>query len=163
MSALWRDDAAPRLVPMRAAQLDAVLAIERLAYAVPWTRGNFSDSLANGYLALCLQDARTAVIGYCVAMVAAGELHLLNLTVAPAAQGRGHGRWMLAELVARARDDGAAQLWLEVRVSNARARGLYRRFGLLEVGQRRAYYPPVPGSAARENAVVMSLRLDREP
>ena len=72
--------------------LDAVMRIENEAYPVPWTRGNFLDSLASGCLAQCLTDGHGLLLGYWVAMRGGDELHLLNLTVAPAAQRCGHGR-----------------------------------------------------------------------
>jgi ribosomal-protein-alanine N-acetyltransferase len=46
---------------------------------------------------------------------------------------------------------------LEVRVSNERAREVYRRYGFAEVGRRRAYYPVQQGP--REDAVLMSLNV----
>ena len=48
----------PSLRVMTVDQLDAVLAIEVQAYAFPWTRGNFIDSLAAGYLARALVGRR---------------------------------------------------------------------------------------------------------
>ena len=149
------------LAPMRAAHLDEVMAIERRAYDVPWTRGNFVDALAAGYLAERRLDERGALLGYFVAMDGADEMHLLNLTVAPEHQGRGHARAMLDALVARCRAARAPRLWLEVRAGNARARSLYARYGLVEVGCRRGYYP-ARGAAppfGREDAIVMSLDL----
>lgn len=164
MSAQWRAQwpEARRLEPMLGSHLDAVMAIEQVAYLTPWTRGNFVDSLASGYLSRCLFDEHAGMLGYWVAMQAAGEVHLLNLTVAPAQQGRGHARHMLDALVAGGRQDGMSRLWLEVRESNLRARSLYRRYGLVEVGRRKAYYPRAPGSLTepREDAVLMSLCLD---
>jgi len=156
MSALMRD-AAPRRAPMTPARLDAVVAIEQAVYAFPWSRGNFVDSLAAGYLAEVLVDARGELIGYYVAMGGVEEMHLLNVTVRPLLQGRGHGRAMLDALVAHSRARGARTLWLEVRESNLHARELYRRYGFAEVGIRRGYYPAPLG---REDAVVMSLTLD---
>ena len=150
---------ARRLAPMTMARLGAVMAIEQAAYALPWTRGNFVDSIAGGHLAQCLLDDDGVLLGYCVAMQAAGEVHLLNLTVAPAEPRRGHARFMLDALVTCCRESGATQLWLEVREGNGRARMLYRRYGLAEVGLRKAYYPAAPGSG-REDAVVMRLDLD---
>ena len=44
-------------------------------------------------------------------------------------------------------------LWLEVRVSNTRARAIYERYGFTAVGVRKGYYPAVRGT--REDAVVM--------
>ena len=61
---------------------------------------------------------------------------------------------MLDALVVRCRAAHTAQLWLEVRAGNARARSLYARYGLAAVGCRRGYYPAPSG---REDAIVMSL------
>lgn len=161
MSALPREagEGVPlRRVPMTVARLDEVLALEQEAYAFPWTRGNFVDSLVAGYRAELLVDAAGALVGYCVALPGVDEMHLLNVTVRPALQGRGHGRALLDALVDAARARGARHLWLEVRESNLRARQLYERYGFLRAGVRRGYYPAPLGR--REDAVVMSLSLD---
>lgn len=146
---------------MRASDLDAVLSVEAEAYAFPWTRGNFIDSLAAGYAIELLLDRSPALLGYYVAMSGPGEMHLLNLTVAPAHQGQGHARRLLAHLVGRCRAEGALALWLEVREGNQRARELYRRQGFVEEGVRRNYYPAPHGR--REDAVVMRLLLEPPP
>lgn len=148
-----------RLQPMTLAHLDAVMAIENAAYPFPWTRGNFIDSLASGYPARVLfdDDRRGQVIGYFVAMEGVEEMHLLNLTVAPEAQCRGHGQVLLDALVALCRECQALQLWLEVRQSNPRAHALYLRYGFGDIGVRRGYYPAADGQ--REDACVMSLDL----
>jgi [ribosomal protein S18]-alanine N-acetyltransferase len=56
-----------------------------------------------------------------------------------------------------ARGQGAQWLWLEVRVSNARALRIYECHGYRRVGERKGYYPAAHGR--REDAVVMSLKL----
>lgn len=145
------------LLPMRVAHLDAVMAIETAAYAFPWSRGNFVDSLAAGYHAEVLVDARGRMLGYFVAMAGVQEMHLLNITVAPAHEHCGHARFMLDRLVALCRQAGARQLWLEVRESNARARAIYLRRGFVPVGVRKGYYPAPQGR--REHALVMSLAI----
>jgi len=141
--------------PMAEARLDEVLAIEQVAYAHPWTRGNFADSLRAGYLAqlLCAGDH---LLGYFVAMKGVDEVHLLNITVAPAYQGQGWGRTMLDALVLWSRGQGAEWLWLEVRAGNARARHVYEAYGFGRVGERKRYYPAEGG---REDAIVMSYKL----
>jgi len=145
----------PQLRPMRWDDLDRVLVVERAAYDFPWTRGNFVDSLAAGYLAEMLVDHRLGLVGYLVAMAGVDEMHLLNLTVAPALQRRGHARRLLDVLEKRCRDQSLATLWLEVRASNQRARQIYARRGFAEVGQRPGYYPAA--KSTREDAIVMSL------
>jgi ribosomal-protein-alanine N-acetyltransferase len=141
--------------PMRVADLGAVMALEVQAYSHPWSQGNFVDSLAAGHLAEVLVGA--SLIGYFVAMEGVEELHLLNVTVAPAAQGRGHGSALLDAVLAHARSRGLPTVWLEVRESNRRARALYARLGFDEVGLRRGYYPALRG---REDAVVMRRGLE---
>ena len=158
MSALWKGDPAPALAPMTVAQVDAVMAIEVAAYAFPWSRGNFIDSLAAGYPARVLSGARGELLGYFVAMAGVDEMHLLNITVAPAVQGRGHARLLIDALTALCREQHARALWLEVRASNARARAMYERLGFTQVGVRKGYYPAPFGR--REDAIVMSLKFD---
>ncbi|RZJ11856.1 MAG: ribosomal-protein-alanine N-acetyltransferase [Rubrivivax sp.] len=140
---------------MRLPDLTEVMAIERHAYPVPWTHGNFVDSLAAGYPAEVLRGPRAELLGYWVAMPGVDELHLLNITVAPSWQRRGLAVLMLERLVDACRQRRLPQLWLEVRVSNERAREVYRRFGFVEVGQRPGYYPVPKGQ--REDAALMSL------
>jgi len=137
---------------MTVADIDQVMAVELQAYPFPWSRAHFTDSLAAGYLAQ-MRQAGPELIGYYVAMPGVDELHLLNLTVAPAHQGHGHARALLAHLAQAAQSLKAAQIWLEVRESNTRARMLYERWGFEAVGLRKAYYPAAHGQ--REHAVVM--------
>jgi ribosomal-protein-alanine N-acetyltransferase len=142
---------------MTAAHIDAVSMMENSIYPFPWTRGNFIDSLVSEYPAQVLVDESDGqrVIGYFVAMDGVEEMHLLNITVAPQAEHRGHGRGMLDVVVSLCRERRATRLWLEVRQSNLRARALYRRYGFVETGVRRGYYPAPEGR--REDACVMTL------
>lgn len=150
-----------RLSSMQVDDLPTVLAIEQAAYDFPWTRGNFIDSLHAGYACWLLRNGRQQVLGYAVSMAGVDEVHLLNLTVAPAEQGQGHARWLLDALVDHCRQQPAAMLWLEVRTGNMRARELYRRYGFSEIGIRRNYYPAPKGR--REDALVMSLATGAPP
>ena len=143
--------------PMREEDLDWVSAREAELHAHPWSRGNFADSLAAGYLAWVRHDARQQLLAYCVAQPGFEETHLLNLTVAPAWQRRGHGRALLLALADWARARGDRTLWLEVRQSNAAGRALYSATGFTEAGLRRGYYPAA--HQQREDAVVMRLAL----
>lgn len=145
-----------RFVPLTPARLDALLVLEQQAYSHPWTRGNFLDALRAGYLCQLLLRG-DELLGYFVAMQGVDETHLLNLTVAPAHQRQGWARAMLDALADWARARQAQWLWLEVRLSNARAMAVYERYGFRRVGLRKGYYPD--GHERREDAVVMSLRL----
>ena len=143
------------LMAMTPMALDAVVAIENAAYEFPWTRGNFLDSLHAGYPAWLLRADDGRLLGYYVAMVGSDEMHLLNITVDPACQGQGHALYMLDALRRLTREQGIGTLWLEVRVSNSRARAIYERYGFRQVGLRKGYYPAPQNR--REDAIVMSL------
>ena len=97
------------------------------------------------------------LLGYFVAMRGVDEVHLLNITVAPAYQGQGWARVMLDALRIWATGQRADWLWLEVRTHNLRARAVYEAQGYLQVGLRKNYYPAAGGQ--REDALVMSLKL----
>ena len=153
MSAVLRP--APRFEPMTEADLRPVLEIEESIYAFPWTPGNFLDSLRAGYSCWVYRDGGE-LIGYAVLMLAAGEAHLLNLSVAAHAQSRGHGRTLLDNVAGVARRYGAKILFLEVRPSNEVGQRLYAGYGFKQVGVRRSYYPARQG---REDALVLSLSL----
>ena len=168
MSAVFKpaDSLEARFEPMTHAALMQVASVEQSAYKYPWTSGNFGDSINAGYRAQMLLGGQNnpELLGYFVAMKGVDETHLLNITVAPKYQLQGWGRLMLDALALWSRGEGAHWLWLEVRVSNAHAKALYLRYGFREVGLRKGYYPEggtsLPGTSAREDAVVMSLALN---
>jgi ribosomal-protein-alanine N-acetyltransferase len=153
MSAVLRE--APRFEPMRETELPSVLEIENAIYEHPWTRGNFADSLRAGYQCWTYRLDRR-LLGYFVLIVAAGEAHLLNLSVAAESQRRGYGAALLAESIRIARALGGRNVYLEVRPTNRAAQALYARFGFRHVALRRGYYP---AGTQREDALVFTLAL----
>jgi ribosomal-protein-alanine N-acetyltransferase len=142
------------LRPLELGDLDELMAIEVGSYPFPWSRGNFVDSLSNGYQALGLW-MDDALVAYCWAMEGVEELHLLNLTVHSEHRRRGHAQRLLDVLVDWAVPRALWWMWLEVRASNQAARSLYESYGFDESGLRRGYYPNVRSS--REDAVLMRL------
>ena len=142
--------------------IPAVMRVETAAYEFPWSAGIFRDCINVGH------ECRVAVqggslVGHAVMSFGAGEAHLLNLCIAPASQGCGHGRHLLRRMIDLARWHGTERIFLEVRPTNAAAINIYRAAGFGEVGRRPGYYPSRGG---REDAVVMVLDLvpaRREP
>lgn len=143
--------------PMRIADVDDVWALEQRVFPHPWSRANFTDSLASGYDAWVLRDAAGALAGYFLLMYAVDEAHLLDIAVAVERQGSGLGRYLMDKVCACARGLGVDSVLLEVRPSNERALDVYRRYGFAEIGRRRAYYPAHEGR--REDAIVMRFIL----
>lgn len=141
--------------PMNTRDLDWVVEQEAVLQPFPWSRGNFTDSLAAGHTCWLMFDAGLPV-GYAVMLTVLDEAHLLNFGVARDAQGRGLGRRLLEHLTASARCNAMNVFFLEVRPSNLPALALYRSAGFIEIARRKAYYP---SSSGREDAIVMKREL----
>ena len=89
--------------------------------------------------------------------VAAGESHILNLTVRPESHRQGIGSKLMQHFLQLARRHDADIAMLEVRPSNLSAIRLYEKMGFSEVGVRQNYYPADNG---REDALILALSLD---
>jgi ribosomal-protein-alanine N-acetyltransferase len=143
------------LRPMKKIDLGTVIDIERSAYEFPWEPPTFRDCLNVNYGCFVGEKAGR-IVSYGIVSAGAGESHILNLCVAPHAQGRGYGRIMLEHLIEEARRRAAEVVFLEVRPSNHNAIKLYRALDFNEVGTRKGYYPARNG---REDALVMARML----
>jgi ribosomal-protein-alanine N-acetyltransferase len=126
-------------------------------YSHPWTRGNFIDSIQSGYQCWVLRDAGQALLGYFFVMQALDEAHLLNISVHGDMHGRGIGKMLLDKVCLLAHQQKMQSILLEVRPSNTRAIVIYQRYGFVEIGRRRDYYPAADDK--REEAIVMRLAL----
>lgn len=140
------------------ADLDAVLAIDRLSFPTPWPAQAFREELARPWARIdvlreLLQDR---VVGFCNYWIVADELQILTVAVHPDDRRQGHA----ARLVLHMLDEGVranAQLaTLEVRASNQAAQALYRKLGFHEVGRRPRYY-----ADSGEDAMLMDRQLAR--
>lgn len=145
----------PQIRRMVPEDLDMVVALEREVFLFPWTRGNFSDSLQSGYRSLVLEQDGD-VFGYGVMTIGAQEAHLLTLSIAARAQGKGWGERLLRHFIHIAREQRALTMFLDVRESNHIAARLYKRIGFTQIAKRKDYYPAMGG---REDSLVMELVL----
>jgi ribosomal-protein-alanine N-acetyltransferase len=143
-----------RIRRMTVSDLPSVAAIEKKGYQFPWGEDIFRDCLKARYDCWVCEE-RDKVLGYCIASIAVGEGHVLNLCVDPAEQGQGIGRKLLENLIDSARGR-AETVFLEVRPSNTAAIALYENMGFNEIGIRKGYYPAENG---REDALMLALEL----
>jgi [ribosomal protein S18]-alanine N-acetyltransferase len=160
----WRARRAPeatRLRPMEPADLTDVLALEHDLFPDdPWTAEMFAEEVVQPktsrlYLVAQAQAVGQAghdaghgaehdMAGYAGMMFVPGgvQADVLTIAVARTYWGKGVGSALLGELLRAARERGCAEVFLEVREDNPRARGLYQRRGFEEIGVRRGYYQP---------------------
>jgi len=144
-----------------AADLDAVIAIERASFHNPTTRGWYENELQRPdvcYVYL-LRMARTGpVVGFCAFWKVIDQIHINNLAIHPDFRRRGFARRLLNRVLEEASSIGAAQATLEVRRSNVAARTLYERAGFALSGVRTSYYTnPI------EDALILSRPGGRVP
>jgi [ribosomal protein S18]-alanine N-acetyltransferase len=148
--------AAVAIEPMRVADLDAVIDIERACFPTASTAQVLLEEMARdwAFVDVVRDVARGRVVAFGNYWVVADEVHLLNIATHPDARRAGHASRLLAHIIALGRARKCRIVTLEVRRSNADATRLYRRFGFRPVGVRHAYY-----SEDQEDAVVMLLDL----
>ena len=160
-------------MPMQAADLDEVLKIESVSHIHPWTKGNFSDSLAAGHWAYCIRPQVDQMVkgsyldpavlwAYCILFPAVDELHLLNITVSPHLRKLGLGQRMMSAIEGVAAQQKMPRIILEVRPTNLAAVSLYQKLGYEQIGVRKNYYPANPETGSREDALVMTKSIKLE-
>ncbi|MCL7421032.1 MAG: ribosomal protein S18-alanine N-acetyltransferase [Methylobacter sp.] len=143
-----------RIRRMTLSDLPGVITVERKSYEFPWGEDIFRDCFRARYECWVCEE-QDKVLGYCIASIAVGEAHVLNICVDPAEQGQGIGRKLLENLIETARGR-AETVFLEVRPSNTVAIALYENLGFNEIGIRKDYYPAENG---REDALMLALEL----
>jgi [ribosomal protein S18]-alanine N-acetyltransferase len=97
-----------------------------------------------------------ACAGFLIARRVAHEWELENIVVSPAARRSGLGARLLEGLLQVARERNGEALFLEVRDSNAAARGLYEKLGFRQTGRRKSYY-----ANPLEDAILYRLDLSK--
>jgi ribosomal-protein-alanine N-acetyltransferase len=118
---------------------------ERSAWVVVDDAGECIDAAAG---------EESGVVAFLAAHKIDREWELENIVVAKAFRRRGLARLLLGSLIAQAREERGASIFLEVRESNQSARALYRQAGFEETGLRKRYY-----TDPAEDAVLCTLRL----
>jgi [ribosomal protein S18]-alanine N-acetyltransferase len=132
------------------ADLDAIDAIERRAYATPWSRSMFASELAKR-TSICLGAFEgNQLIGYVVNARYVDAWHVMNVAVDPEHRRRGVAGRLLERLFELTEDEERRGYTLEVRVSNLDAINLYEKLGFISQGVRPGYY-----TDNREDALIM--------
>ncbi len=141
------------LTRMRRRHLRKVLSIEGRVYPRPWSASLFLSELTQrttrSYL---VARHRGEVVGYCGMMFTGFEAHVTNIAVDPDWHGRKIGSRLLIAVVTEAMARGCPRISLEVRVSNAAAQAMYRKFGFEATGIRKGYY-----IETNEDALIMVI------
>lgn len=120
--------------------IEAVAALEALCFDDPWSAPLFADELKNEKAHYFVLRDENAVIGYGGFWKILDEGHIMNIAIHPEARARGLGSSLLSEMLACPEAEDIALWFLEVRVSNKNAIGLYEKFGFSGYHVRKGYY-----------------------
>ena len=141
--------------PMYMVDVPRVISLENEVYEFPWSERIFRDCIRFGYDCWLVLELNK-IVGHAVISVAAGECHMLNLSIAKQHQGKGWGKIFIGFLLEIARKKHADVMMLEVRPSNTLAINCYNSSGFNEIGCRKDYYP-APGG--KEDALLFARQI----
>ena len=137
----------------------AIVSIQRQTpQAAQWTTADYANLAGDpsGLILVAELDTVTPpmIVGFVAFHRVIDEAELRNMAVDPAHQRQGVGRQLVAEGRRRLLEQGAKQVFLEVRASNVAAQRLYYSAGFALCSRRKDYY-----NDPREDGLVLSLRL----
>ena len=129
-----------RFVRLEFKHLSQMAEIEREAFETPWTENMFIPEVEdpNAYYVVGVRGEE--VICYGGFHKVLDEAHITNIAVKSTERGKGIGRFLMSELIARAKMADIAHMTLEVRDGNIPAIKLYESFGFKVEGVRKKYY-----------------------
>ena len=131
--------------------LDEVLRLEVRCHTHPWSAASFLAELDNPHSRIDLLFIADRLAGFLCSSLVCGEMTILDVATDPEFRRRGVAARLLSHGLEQARHVGLEKVFLEVRIHNAAAIALYRRFGFREISRRPGYY------ADGEDALVMQL------
>lgn len=140
------------------ADLEALVSLEEVCFAVPWSRKSFEAELHGNPFSQILvvpgprETTDILLVAYICVWVIFEEIRFLNLAVHPQFRRQGVAKQLILQTLRIGVDQGCCRGMLEVRYSNLAARSLYESFKFKEYATRNSYY-----TNPTEDAILMSL------
>jgi len=129
--------------------------LDEKCFSSPWTKHIYYREVKDNHFAhYFVIEKDEVIIGYFGLWIVADDAQITNIAVLPQYRGYGIGKHAFGFAMQYAIQEGAAQLSLEVRISNTVAQKMYESFGLKKGGIRKEYYPD-----NKEDAYVMWVNL----
>ena len=128
--------------------LDAIMQIEHAVFpSDAWSRQSMLSELSSKhtlYLVAFDQATPDDFVGYAGLLAPRGatQADIQSVAVVETARRRGLARTLVQTLTSEARDRGAREIFLEVRVDNPNAQSLYDSLGFERIAVRKGYYQP---------------------
>ena len=139
---------------MNEADIDRFAEIDQKCFTVPWSRKAFEDEFKNSIAVYFAARNDDECIGYAGFWNVSGEGDITNVAVVEEHRRSGVGSMLIEAVLERAKQLNIEIMTLEVRQSNYKAQGLYKKYGFEVIGTRKRYY-----SDNNEDALIMTKQL----
>lgn len=144
-----------RLRTVEMHDMDAIEAIEKASFSVPWSVENLvSEGMLLPYATMLVAEENDVPFGYVCLRFFPPEAEITNIAVDPARRRQGIGEMLIDAALEYARGRCCDTVGLEVRESNLPAIALYEKKGFARVGLRKNYY-----EQPTENALLLNCTL----
>jgi len=147
----------------RHVDLDAVAALERISFPIPWKRDYFEVEVGAPWRFNRVALSGGSLAGYVFCAFAGGEVHVNKIAVAPDSRRQGVASALMDEVFAFSTRVDAEEIFLEVRYSNQPARAFYTGLGFSEAGRRAGYYLDGEDALVMTRKMAGPRRLDDPP
>lgn len=152
-----------RIAAVEASHIGDLIRLGDESNLSPWNAEGYLGELRDpNSIMFRLVSAENEIVGFIVGRVVLGgqievatDAEIYNIAVSGVLRGQGLGQSLLDAFIERAQELCVANIWLEVRESNAAAVGFYSKNGFEPVQTRRHFY-----DHPREHAILMKLALD---
>lgn len=157
------DSNSVRVRPVDASHIADLIRIGDETNLSHWSAQGYLEELKNpDAIVLRLEDSENLTIGFIVGRFVVGgiietsiDAEVYNIAIAESEQSNGFGQLLFNAFVSICMERNAANIWLEVRESNAKALAFYEKNGFERVQTRPSFY-----ENPREHAVLMQLALE---
>ena len=137
----------------RAIPLDApkIAEAEAKIFSDPWSLNDVLSTItSNGAMCFVALSDTGELLSYVIGRIIAPEGEIYRVATIPEARRRGIAYRLIDYALKTEKGRGLESIFLEVREKNSPARNLYKSYGFIEAGVRKAYYKDPP-----DNAIIM--------
>ncbi|MBQ7769828.1 MAG: ribosomal protein S18-alanine N-acetyltransferase [Clostridia bacterium] len=120
--------------------LPKLMALERACFADAWTTEMMKNEFTRDVFCGVLAEDDGVLVGYVCGYTLFEDAELFKIAVMPDCRGKGIGGLLLDAFAEKAATKGAERIFLEVRISNEPALGLYLSRGFEKTRVRKRYY-----------------------
>ncbi|MDE2386645.1 MAG: tRNA (adenosine(37)-N6)-threonylcarbamoyltransferase complex transferase subunit TsaD [Actinomycetales bacterium] len=127
------------------ADLAEIMKLEHACFGSDsWSETNMRAELTEHHTYYLVAEIEDQMVGYAglSKLPSSEQSDIQTIAVTTTQRGTGLGRELMHRLLARAKELGATELFLEVRADNPIAQKLYRKLGFVQIDLRKNYYRP---------------------